>query len=204
MNPIDDAELTNLIRSRYPDDYYHADTLPEAYQGKGKIKAIIIGADPTYEKDNGKLKVVFGLENPNSPFFRSIHENIKTLGLTLDNIYVQNLIKSYFTKESSKNKIWKECATLSMENLKRELDAKFPRTVPMLITAEIILKVLVYNEHIKGIKPKQIYSQNLTFPPEQNFFGRNVIALYRHHEYKLDKWPDYAFHIKTTIGKRDV
>jgi len=61
-------DFPNLISNIYP--------FPEAHVGKDKIKAIILGADPTHIVD-GKpkpLKKVFGLDQKNSPYWRSIQK----------------------------------------------------------------------------------------------------------------------------------
>ncbi len=42
--------------------------------------------------------MVFELDNDKSPYFRSIMKNIDLAdGLSMDNIYVQNLCRNYFT-----------------------------------------------------------------------------------------------------------
>lgn len=86
-----------------------------------------------------------------------------------------------------------------LENLKRELDSKFPRTIPLLISAEIILKTIVYEEYLRNIIAENIYSEKISFNPEQNYFGRAIFALYRHHKYQLHKWPEYAAFIKQNV-----
>jgi hypothetical protein len=194
-----DIVLSRLMKSLYPDEYFEAATLPKPYSGTEPIKGIILGADPTYLQDNGSFKIVFGLENADSKFFRPIKDNLVQIGLSLENFYVQNLIKSYFKHETSKNKIWEKSARLWLENLKRELDAQFKRDIPLLITAEIILNVTVFKEHLIGVNPKLIYSRNMVFSPDQNYFGRNIIALFRHYAYQLKKWPEYAARIKRLL-----
>ena len=191
-----DQELAQLMKSRYPGNYCDAVSLPKPYVGDGPIKTIVIGADPTYLKDNGKFEFVFGLENTDSKFFRGILINLDQVGLSLDNVYVQNLIKPYFKKETSKNPDWEECALLWLENLKREIDDRFDRTIPVLVTAHKILKLIVYREHLRGISPKMIYSKPMVFEPRTNFFGRNVLAMFRHYTYQLGKWENYRDYIK--------
>ena len=196
MHPNYDQETARLMKSLYPDEFFEAEKLPKPHKGKETIKAIVIGADPTYLQDNGKFDTVFGLENPDSKFFNIILDNLNEIGLSLNNIYVQNLIKSYFRLETSKNKIWSHSALLWLENLKREIDAQFGREIPIIATAEIILKTMVYREYTDGMTAEKIYKQKIVFSPEQNYFGRNLIALFRHHEYRLTKWQSYADHIK--------
>jgi hypothetical protein len=196
-----DQELARLIQSLYPNDYVHASFLPKPHHGSGPIKAIVIGADPTFFQDgiNGTVDKVFGLEQPDSQFFRGVLTNLEQIDLSLDTIYVQNPVKNYFTTETSQNKIWSKCASLWLENLKRELDEKFDRSVPMFVTAEIILKVVVFREYLKGIKNPDIYHRNIIFSPKQNYFGRKVIPLFRHFNYQLSAWPDYADFIKEQL-----
>jgi hypothetical protein len=194
-----DNELIKLIKSRYPNAYYEARSLPKAYVGNDVIKGIVLGADPTYLKDNGKFEYVFGLEDKRSPFFRSILANLEDIGLSLENLYVQNLVKNYFKEETSQNSVWEECALLWLENLKRELDDRYKRDIPIFSTARKILEVIVFSEFLKDIRPHTIYSQNIVFGPEQNYFRRNVIALFRHHKYKLKDQQSYAEYIKALL-----
>ena len=194
-----DKELVNQVKTLYPNDCLEVDILPKPFRGTKPIKGIVLGADPTYLKDNGKFVFVFGLEKENSPFFRGILKNLNQVGLSLENIYVQNLIKNYFKRETSKNAIWGECASLWLNNLKDELDSQFHRDIPLFVTADRILRVVIFQEYLNGLNAKMIYSQKIIFNPDQNYFGRNVIALFRHYEYDLKRWPEYITCIKDLL-----
>ncbi len=192
-----EKRICDFIQSRYPDDYYPTQLLPKPYHGKGPIKAIIVGADPTFKKNNGQYRVVFGLdketneENEKSPFFKSVMQNLKCLGYSLDNIYVQNLARNYFKEETSKNKVWTEYALLWRDELKKDLDGKFSPDIPVLVTAEIILKVLVHKNELKKTTAGKIYSEQLSFTSDQNYLKRPLYAFYRHYKYKLENQTDY-------------
>jgi hypothetical protein len=196
MIPNYDVETTRLVKSLYPAEFFDVEILPQPYKGSGDIKAIVVGADPSYEKGNGQFKVVFGLNDPNSPFFKSILENLKLIGLGLNTIYVQNLVKSYSKNETSKNSQWSKIALLWLENFKREIDSQFSREIPLLITAEIILKTIVFAEFRRSLKASKLYASNNIIQPEQNFYGRIIMPFYRHHDYKLNNWSEYARYLK--------
>ena len=132
------SDYQDKVNPRYP--------FPEPYRGSGEIKAIILGADPTrIFKDQPQpqpFNMVFELDNDKSPYFRSIRKNIDMVdGLSLDNIYVQNLCRNYFAEETSKNKAWIEIAKKYWSGfLAKELDSMFATSVPVLITTEFIYK----------------------------------------------------------------
>ena len=159
--------------------------LPAAYRGKGPIKAILLGADPTNNgtKDNKglkELKTVFGL-GEYTEFFSPQKSNLSHIGLDKENLYIQNVCRNYFKEETSKNKYWGEIAQVWLPYLKEELD-KFDaaKKLPVLSTSEVIMKVLVEE---KVANPSAIYANNLSYVSE--VLGRQVYALYRHPRYSL-------------------
>lgn len=128
----------------------------------GNIKAIILGADPTHLVENGlkRIEKVFGLEKAEkSPYWRGINKNLRHLGLTLDNIYVQNVCRNYFIRETSENEKWEEIAiNFWIPLLKEELDHRFESRIPILMTTQFILWAALEN-HSKKIKAKILYSE---------------------------------------------
>lgn len=100
-------EVVKRLVNEYPELISTAFTLPKAHRGQGNIMAIVLGADPTHIVDRKpiEMKVVFDLDQPEkSPYWRSININLQQIGLTLDNLYVQNVCRNYFTCETSQNK----------------------------------------------------------------------------------------------------
>ena len=97
-------EVLNRLVSKYPGLISTEFGIPAYHRGKGPIKAIVLGADPTHILNGKPIKMgkVFGLDDPdNSPYWRGINNNLKQIGLTLDNVYVENVCRNYFTCETS-------------------------------------------------------------------------------------------------------
>lgn len=189
-------EICRYIKNNYPTIYQDTKSLPWAYEGKSKIRAIVLGADPSNTTYNKRFEFVFGLEKKNSQYFKGIESNLNWLGLSLDDIYVQNIIQNYFKVETSKNKQWFECALLWLEYLKRELDERFDRNIPVFVTSWEILKVLVGKEVIKKYSAHSIYVDGKVFDKNENYMGRKVICLFRHRKYELKKWSKYLVYSK--------
>ncbi|MFC2139429.1 hypothetical protein ACFLR4_02095, partial [Bacteroidota bacterium] len=168
---------------------------------KSTIRAIVLGADPSNTIPNEKFKFVFGLEKINSQYFGIIGRNLSSLGLGLDEIYVQNVIQNYFKVETSKNKKWWGCAMIWLEYLKRELDEKFNRNVPVFATSWEIFKLMVGKYPMKNVSPQSIYTDIKILKAEDNYLNRSLIGLFRHPRYLVTKWPDYITAAKKEIPK---
>ena len=74
---------------------------PNPYRPTDNPVAIVLGADPTYipkgEENPVSFAVVFNLSEVNDKrFFGSIEGNLSQIGLTKEQIYVQNLCRNYF------------------------------------------------------------------------------------------------------------
>jgi len=153
--------------------------LPIPYPGKsGKLKAIVLGADPTHPHPEKELKYVFGLENEKSPYFTSILFNLNFLGLSLENIYVQNLCPNYFKKVTDENdgyitiaeKYW-------LPVIKMELDSQFSPDVPVFVTAWKPLIAIAPEAAKYQDKKISIYENAIVF--RNNKLDRPVIAFFR-------------------------
>lgn len=179
-----DKEIIQHLHSKFGDSIREIDTLPKAHKGS-ELKAILLGADPTNNglKKGDKqiiLKTVFGI-GEYDVFFRPQLANLKAIGLSKEKLYIQNVCRNYFNKETSKNKQWSEVAKIWLSFLKEELDGIDPeRKLPALVTSEVIMKVLV-SETIG--KARDIYDNCLWYKSEK--LDREVFALYRHPAYSL-------------------
>ncbi len=186
-------EILTEIETKFKDVFVKADSLPKPFIGGEKTKALLIGTDPG-NLINGETMVfdyVFGLENKRSPYFRSTQSNINTLNnLGLENLYVQNICKNYFNCDATKNKYWKEAATIWLPYIVKEIDLQFEKNVPVLISAEIILDVILKNPQTK-LKAETYYSDNIFIDQAENYFERTLIPFYRHSKYSLAKWEKY-------------
>jgi len=194
-------EICEHIARQYPELYEKRNNLPLAYHGSKNIKVIVLGTDPTYISGKSNFEYVFDLGEKNTPFFRAILENLKMLDLNLSDTYVQNLIRNYFKLETCKNPKWKECSFLWMGLIKRELDKKFYRSIPILVTAWKILDVVTGKSVLKKYTAQSLYENNRFFNEYENYFGRTIIPFFRHYKYRLKKWPEYSNMIKNFIDK---
>lgn len=199
---MNEKEILKKLKIVFPDLINTSYPFPSPYIGKGKIKAIVLGADPTHIIDERPriLNTVFELDNTKSPYWRSIAKNIKEIpNLSIDNLYVQNVCRNYFEYETNKNKEWVNIARdYWAPFLKAELDNKFGKEIPVLMTTEFILHSLLTNP-TKKLKAKDIYSNKLIISPQVNILGRELIAFYRHYKYSLNNWKIYCKFISSKI-----
>jgi hypothetical protein len=162
------------------------------FYNRKKIKTFVLGADPTNFSDGGKpkqIEYVFGILSDEPRYFSSILKNLNLVGLHLEDVYVQNLVQEYLQDETSKNKNWEDYAVYWLKKLKKEFDEVNPKkNIPVLVTAERILKFLV-NRDVKLPAASIIYSNNADslfyVKPNDNKLGRTLFAFYRHPAYSL-------------------
>lgn len=191
---MSDHNVFETLKKDYPELIADKYPFPDAFKGDEGIKAIVLGADPTHIV-NGipkSLKQVFGLHLDKSPYWRSIQRNIEQLSsISKNNLYVQNICRNYFTKETSKNKHWVKIARdYWSRELKKELDDKFDKNIPILMTTEFILHSLLKNNRPK-VKAFDIYTSCRMFNKDDNLLSRDLIAFYRHSRYSLKNWEEY-------------
>lgn len=140
----DDKEIGEFI-----DNYKR---LPKPYKGDKKIKLIILGQDPTIEKDR-PIDMVLELDK-NSKLKNYIIDICDKLDIGFDEIYATNLIKNFFTKKpkalekENKNKtIISKYAEIWLPALEEEL--KEYEDIPILTLGQPVLKFLI-NEDVKN------------------------------------------------------
>jgi hypothetical protein len=179
--------------------------LPKLYcSNTNNIRAFVLGCDPTaFDKNNNRLefKKVFGLEKEGNPYFAGILSNLNLIGITLNDIYVQNLITEYQEFESSKNKEWMKTASDSIPSRKVEFDKIDPsKTIPVFLTSELLYKALLIEGQPKH-KAIEFYKKPelIPIPAEANKLGRPLIPLYRHYTYNLNGKPEYIQRLTALI-----
>lgn len=164
------------------------------------VKAFVLGCDPTAFDSNGnrlEFEYVFDL-GKDQRYFASVLKNLALLGLSLNDIYVQNLISEYQEKETTKNKHWKKAAQSYIQIRKKEFDAINPeKNLPVFLTAHILYELLV-NDNLKGYTAEQLYNLEKIIPIQSgnNKLGRPLIPLFRHNKYQLKNWESYTTHLK--------
>jgi hypothetical protein len=178
---------------------------PKPHQSsKTKISAIILGCDPTaFDKSNNLLQfnTVFDIGG-DKRYFAGILKNLNELNLTMEDIYVQNLIPEYREVESSKDKNWIKAAQGFISARKTEFDKLDPsRTVPVFLTSELIYKALL-NDNEKPRSAKDIYNTLGEFfiPASMNKLGRPLVPFYRHLAYSMKNKQEIASKIREVFN----
>lgn len=170
---------------------------------KSKIKAFVLGADPTnFSKDNKRvdLQYAFGIgQNPN--YFRVILQNLNEVGLHLEDIYIQNLLPEYQKKETGENAMFIPNASENAIIIAQEFNKIDPsKNIPVFVTAYDVYKA-VLNENVKQNKPAEFYQLQAEIPisPDLNKFNRPIIPLFRHDKYRYAKWPEFKKQVKKSF-----
>ncbi len=165
-----------------------------------KLKAFVLGCDPTAFDNKGsrlEFEYVFDLGN-DKRYFSGAMKNLNLFGLSLDDIYVQNLIIDYQDEETGKNKEWERIATNSILDRRTEFDAiDSTKKTPVLLTSEMLYKVLL-KPGTPRYKARQFYDLEVPVPIPSglNLLARPLIPLYRHFRYKLSEHKNYLKHLQ--------
>ena len=176
--------------------------LPAPYcpKDRTRIKAFVLGADPSNFSDNGntkKISVVFDIGR-DKRYFNTINQNLKTIGLSLDTVYVQNIVRNYTTKETASNPHWDQYADLWLQYIKEEFDS-FDSSfeIPVLLTAGKILKFLIFNSLDSGY-PSDYYSgiREIPIKADENKLNRPLFPFFRSSTYLLSKQERYKEKLK--------
>jgi hypothetical protein len=169
-----------------------------------KLKAFVLGCDPTAFTKEEKVKkeeerkpipfnVVFELDK-GMKYFGGINANLIEVRLSIDEVYVQNMIADYQNEETAKNKKWKETAKDNIDLRKAEFDKEDPgHTIPVLLTSSHLYDVLL-NDNEKRNSPKDIYNSisEVFIPANKNKLCRPLVPFYRHYKYSMKNQPAYA------------
>jgi len=181
---------------------------------RNRVRAFVLGADPSNFSGPGETTIffqtVFGLGEGDARYFSRILSNLKETGLSLEDVYVQNLVRNYLLFETSKNpKIWGRFAEHWLPLLKEELDSVDPsRKVPVLVTAEIIFRFL--HPSLKKVRAREIYTSKRKdilqqqLGSDDNRLIRPVIPFYRHISYRLtnEEFDPYKNFIRSLTMKK--
>lgn len=175
------------------------------------VKAFVLGADPGNFTIGGKetkvLNTVFGIGDGDARYFNPIRLNLKEVGLSMEEIYVQNLVRNYLNFETSKNHaVWLQFAEKWAPALKEEFDSiDKSRKTPVLVTAEVIFRFL--NPRMEKYRASEIYTEGgrdviyQMLANHENKLGRPVIPFYRHWKYCLanEEFISYRRFIKSVL-----
>jgi hypothetical protein len=171
--------------------------LPKPSIGKGPLKAILLGADPTNDGIRKKpgliqLEFVFGIHTKyEKDFFSPQILNLKAINLTKENLFIQNVCRNYFKVQTSGNKAWESVARIWLPFLKEDLDA-FSSQIPVLVTADKIMKLLIPNAPMAD----DMYNMRIKPPFHSDILDRDIYPLYRHSKYLLsNSWNEYRTYL---------
>lgn len=186
--------------------YYVPEPFPKPYIGRN-IKAILLGADPgTW---NGqRFTYVFRLEDgEESRYFQQFILNLQAIELSLENLYVQNLCRNYFDRDTLSHKEdWLQCAQYWTGPLREELDEFDPdKTLPVLVSAYVILEALCLTP---CRSPDSYYVNGVFVQKNQNCLHRTVIPFFRGGagKYLLSKpkWTRFTEKIKSHVARNSA
>lgn len=200
--------------------------LPKPYipEVREKIKAIVLGCDPSSSKLYEKIELngfstVFDLEKPgentNFKYFGIIKRELKKVFGSKDEkaeedilqyVAVYNLCNEYLERETGKynKKAWTDYVKENkcVDKLKESI--KEFEGLPIFITSEHLVKPLTdFNENENSTNPrrdfsfKNCYEKKIIILPEENCLGRFLIPLSRCPKYTYDEL--YSAEIKKCI-----
>lgn len=196
-----------------------------------KVKAIVLGSDPSIPKINELseekyLSSAFALDSKDDAIIKEAYNgrrmnlwdstigcNVLELGLTLDDLYVQNLIKFSLKHETGwywktkmgdkkhekRKQIWVQIAKSQVNSLKSELDLLFSKNIPVLLTTGYLLEPLVNDPELLLYTPDHYYQEKLFISSYKNQLDRTLILMSRHNTYRLRKHPEYCRVIKKRL-----
>lgn len=163
--------------------YYLPLGIPHEYSVKSsKVKAIVIGADPSNFDSSGNTRVyshVFDIMGKGATLFGDIKDNLRTVGLDKINIYVQNLVRNYMTLDASVKMMWPHFAELWKPLLKSDLDILDPkRELPVFVTEEYVLDALLNPGEERLKQPIDYYVNGTIIEPDQNILNRSLVPCF--------------------------
>jgi hypothetical protein len=155
---------------------------------KHKVKAIVLGADPGNFSNHGKsveIKVAFAIGSGDPRYFDPILKNLESIGLSLKDVYIQNLITINQGLETGPNPDWEKLADENIRSRIDEFNQLDPHnTIPVLVTAERIIRYLALD---KLPIAEMMYSEETCHPISisRNKLGRPIFPFFRHAKYDL-------------------
>jgi len=211
---MEQIEIIKILQDKLGEAVLRVTPFPKAYcKNIEEVKAIYLGCDPSNQHSQN-LPYAFALEselNIFNSFIKSHEKNLNCIGLSWDNVYVQNLCQNYFKEETSKNfKVWKAAANMHwIEHLKNELDSRFKPEIPVFLTSQYLLDVLADSKWARILAP-EFYEciKPIPIPANENKLNRPLIPMYRgksklydvSYHLKYNKWENYRLRINNVLN----
>lgn len=130
------------------------------YIGKGEIKFVIIGQDPTVRNPKSREKVTCTLNLDKKGALRSFVERIcNDLSVTMDNLYATNLFKYFYTVPPANTPdVLKKHLQPNLELLKEELASlNLPKNTPIITLGQPVLRLLLKDDVPEGMRSVRYY-----------------------------------------------
>lgn len=211
---MNDFKILFDLKKLFGEEICNFSPFPKSFPDEiNKPKAILLGCDPTNTYYNFRFRYVFSLgtnvdlegrniEGFQKRFLPKWNNSLKSIKLSFENVYTQNICRNYFKKETRNNPVWDETAIYWIPYLYEELK-KIDKQVPVLMSSERIYKVLMNNEETIHYA-KDFYKNPDLIPiaPNINKLKRPLIPFYRHKDYSilLDKWNLYRQRITDILN----
>lgn len=149
LSQLTEVALKQLVDDSFLSKYVDFDLhLPKAVKGKGIIRLIILGQDPTVGSLEQRRLIKSVLDDPNGLLQRYLKRICFGLDLTLDqDVYVTNLIKNFFLEPPArypkkvKDEIFRRATPIWWDALMAELE-QFPDT-PVISLGKPVLASVV-------------------------------------------------------------
>lgn len=212
---MEQIEIIQQLKLQFGEAIKETIPFPKPYcKDLDRIKAIYLGCDPSNTRKI-EFEYAFAINHPDRQFKAFVTKNsnnLKEVGLTFDDLYVQNLCQNYFEKETSKNlKVWTAAAYgFWIDYTKKELDALFKPEIPVFLTSKYLFDVLV-NKDYKDVSALEFYvcKVDIPIPVNANKLGRPLIPFYRggnpkkkiKYALKGGNWSAYQSKIKTILNQ---
>lgn len=130
------------------------------YTGKGEIKFVIIGQDPTVRNPKSREKITCTLNLDKNGSLRAFVERIcGVLNVSMDNLYATNLFKYFYTVPPANYfEILKNHLPQNLELLNKEiLDLGISADCPIITLGEPVLRLLLEENGVLGKEKKVRY-----------------------------------------------
>ena len=130
------------------------------YIGKGEIKFVIIGQDPTVRNPKSREKIACTLNLDKNGSLRAFVERIcRVLNVSMDNLYATNLFKYFYTVPPANTPdVLKRHLEPNLELLREELASlNLPKNTPIITLGQPVLRLLLKDEVPEGMRSVRYY-----------------------------------------------
>lgn len=137
------------------------------FKGKGKIKLIIIGQDPTLATPASckSVTATLNLDKPADVLYKYISRICETLGMTVENVYATNVFKYFYTSPLAETPtVMTAHLQPNLELLREEL-AEYPG-VPVITLGQPVLRLLTND----GVNLRDFWGYTATAKPSSGNF----------------------------------